>query len=162
MNVKTVLVSGGEEVDLETSYSVAFVAPDKIEFGDLSVKKTTRKKLVGFRFSCNVTTNAGQTLSLCSAPSSRAVVTSNEKQWAEALGNILADKLFSHSNVVSVSAVCNRLQAVYLAGTRQHRTDPPRPLSPLDFRFVLAQVLHYDDAAATVVTKPQFDTIWEW
>ncbi len=153
-----------EEVDLGIKLGKtppSFTAPDKVEFPGVALSKASRKKLVSCVFRCALNGKGpNSVLRVASRPSSSFVVTSNEKQWHEAYGSILAQKLFVGNADVSTVAICNELQKAYLVGTRQHKTDPPRPLSPFDFQFILAQ--HFVNPKIAAMSREQFASLWEW
>ncbi len=137
-----------------------FTAPDCVEFPQFCITKASRKKLVSCVFRCVLNNGAPNVLRVQSAVSSPFVVTSNEKQWHEAYGSILSEKIFAQRADIPTKEICNELQRAYLVGTRQHTTDPPRPLSPFDFDFILTQ--NFANSKMPSMTRDQFTSLWEW
>lgn len=124
----------------------------------VTIEKGTGKSVAFLRCACTV--SKVEALSCVSRP---IVVTTNEKQWSDALGKILRHQLFTANNVqhLPVNTIANALQDAYLRGTRQTLTDPPRPLSPREFDFIFGKLISMP-SIDNFVTEREFQVLWEW
>ena len=93
---------------------VAAAATQTIAMPSVSFEKGSRNRMVHLVFSCQLRLRAGgAAFVLVSPPSRPLVVTTSKKQWAPALGCLVARELFgAHRETVSHAAVANCLQQV--------------------------------------------------
>jgi hypothetical protein len=135
-----------------------------ITFPLISFEKGSRNKMVRLVFNCMVkvrNVRAEVAVSVHSGVSRPFVVTTSKKQWAQALGSILMEELYpADVGMVHRNVVANAMQVAYLRSTKQDMIDSSRPLSPHDFAYIFDRYLK--DSEAQIVTKQQFQAMWEW
>jgi hypothetical protein len=156
--------NNGVDLKLKVSKPNAQCASQCITFPLISFEKGSRNKMVHLVFNCMVkvrNVEADVAIAVRSGISRPFVVTTSKKQWAQALGSILMGELYpAELGMVHRNAVANAIQVAYLRSTKQDLIDSSRPLSPHDFAYIFNRYLK--DREAQIVTKEQFQALWDW
>jgi hypothetical protein len=133
-------------------------------FSDLQFERPTRLNMANLYFSVNVRfigdeIHPPHVRVIRSDPSAPFVVITNESQWGDSEGILMAQKIFgSQSSKVNWPNLANHIQLHFIRSTRQDLIKPERPLSQNDLNY-LARTL-FDNRRE--ITKEEFNKFWDW
>lgn len=117
----------------------------------------TRKSTSEFVFSIPIEHDGGSYL-LTSSATLPFIVITNESQWSEAAGILMAKLVFGGDEVAKWLTCANMLQIQFLNATRQKINNSPRPLTRPELDYIHAKWFRRQSE----ISIRDFRTFWQW